>query len=98
MIVSRWNCSANVATVRYSQAMQNFLGVFREGNHHVLSFSILTLENLLQRYSLRVTESHTCFNQAAWNWKRIMELAIGVPVFKLVPKFGGTLLVCAMRA
>ena len=70
-------------------------GRFREGNDHVLSFSIFTLQNLLRRYDLYICETYACYNRPAQDWKDRLRYTVGIPFFKLLPKFGGTLLVVA---
>ena len=70
--------------------------VFREGNDHVLSFSLFTLQNLLQRHDFCVQEAYTCYCAPPANRGDRFRYACGKPFFRLFPKFGGTLL-CVAR-
>lgn len=70
--------------------------VFREGNDHVMSFSLFTLQNLLQRHGFWVEEAYTCYCAPPAKRSDRVRYAIGKPFFRLLPKFGGTLL-CVAR-
>lgn len=70
--------------------------VFREGNDHVLSFSLFTLHNLLQRHGFRLAEAYTCYCTPPTTRRDRLRYACGTPFFQLFPKFGGTLL-CVAR-
>lgn len=70
-------------------------GGFREGTEHVLSFSIFTLHNLLQRHGFSIEEAYTCYNRPPQGWTSRVRYAVGIPFLKLFPQFGGTLLVVA---
>lgn len=72
--------------------------VFREGNDHVLSFSIYTLHNLLQRHGLTIAEAYTCYCTPPTARSERLRYALGTPFFQLAPKLGGTLLVVARLA
>jgi len=69
--------------------------VFREGNDHVLSFSIFTLHNLLQRHGFCIAEAYTCYCTPPSKQSERFRYALGKPFLQLFPKFGGTLLVVA---
>jgi len=71
------------------------LGIYKEGNDHVLSFSIFTLSNLLQRHGYIVVEAWACYNRPPSTITEKIKYAIGVPFFKAIPKLGGTLCVVA---
>lgn len=71
---------------------------FREGNDHVLSFSIYTLHNLLRRHGLRIVEAYTCYCTPPTARRERLLYAIGAPFFRLSPKLGGTLLIVARLA
>lgn len=72
--------------------------VFREGRDHVLSFSIYTLENLLQRHGLTIAEAYTCYCTPPAARSERLRYALGTPFFQLAPKLGGTLLIVARLA
>ena len=68
-----------------------------DGNDHVLSFNIFTLRNLLSRHGFEITESYSCYDRPAYNWRDRLRLTLGTPLLRLFPDFGGTLLIVARR-
>ncbi len=70
-------------------------GRYKEGNDHVLSFQIYTLENLLKRHGYVITEIWSCYNRPPRNFFEKMKYSIGIAFFKIFPKLGGTLCVVA---
>jgi SAM-dependent methyltransferase len=70
-------------------------GCFKEGNDHVLSFQIYTLSNLLRRHGFSINQVHTCYNRPPTRFSDFLKYIVGIPFFKIFPRFGGTLLVIA---
>jgi hypothetical protein len=70
-------------------------GRFREGNDHVISFSTFTLHHLLRRHGFDICEVYSCYNRPPQHWLDHVRYGIGIPFFKLFPRFGGTLLAVA---
>lgn len=70
-------------------------GRFQEGNDHVISFSRFTLSNLLGRHDFEVHKVYTCYDRPPQNWKDSFRYFVGIPFFKMFPRFGGTLVVMA---
>jgi len=68
-----------------------------DGNDHVLSFNIFTLRNLLRKHGFEITEAHSCYDRPPCGWRDRLRVALGTPLLKLFPDFGGTLLIVAGR-
>ena len=66
-----------------------------EGSAWVLAFTPNTLRNLLRRHGFEIVELHTCYNRAPLFESSGLRYAVGVPFFRIVPKFGATLLAIA---
>ena len=88
-IISAPNSFGGLHFLRYC------FGAFREGNDHVLSFSVFTLNNLLRRHRFVISETYSCYNRPPANRLDSLRYRVGVPFFKAFPKLGGTLLVIA---
>jgi len=91
LIVSTPNAFGLLHFARYAG------NVFREGNEHVLSFTVFTLHNLLRRHGFCVREAYTCYCTPPSTGRTRFLYALGEPVFQLAPKFGGTLLFVVRR-
>src|SRR5271170_3222373 len=66
-----------------------------DGDDHVLSFNVFTLRNLLNRYGFTIEELYTCYDAPPHNGSQRLLRMVGVPLLKLCPRFGGTVLVSA---
>ena len=73
-------------------------GKLVEGNDHVQSYSVFTLNNLLARHDWRVTEVHTCFQSRASDINKKLFFEVGRRTFERYPSVGGTLIaVCQLH-
>jgi SAM-dependent methyltransferase len=95
-------CTSNTRVVISTPnafGMPNYLrystGRFREGAEHVMSFNEQNLATLLKRHGYVITESHTCFQPHSADGHSRLAFAAGTRIFKLFPRFGGTLMVVA---
>jgi hypothetical protein len=52
---------------------------------------------LLMRHHFRVTELYTAYDRPPTSYKQRLKFALGIPVFKLFPERGGTLLMVTKR-
>lgn len=68
---------------------------YQEGGDHVLSLQLYTLENLLKRHGYTVTEAWTCYNRPPGPSFEKIKHGLGIALFKIFPKLGGTLCVVA---
>jgi len=75
-----------------------FLGGFREGDEHVMSFNRFNLDNLLVRHGYEVFELSTCHQGNAETIMSKPLFTVGKRVFQSMPKLGGTLLALARLA
>jgi hypothetical protein len=91
LIVSTPNSFGLPHFIRYAR------GLPVDGNDHVLSFHLFTLRNLLLRHGFRMKEAYSCYDRPPRTWNERVRLAVGIPVLKLFPSFGGTLLIVAAR-
>ena len=73
------------------------LGKAVDGDDHVLSFNVFTLQNLLRRYDFFIDELFACYDAPPRDRSERLLRTLGTPVLKLWPRFGGTLLVSARR-
>ncbi len=89
LIITTPNSFGLLAFLRY------LFGRYREGNDHLLSFNIYTLENILKRYGFWITEAYSCYNRPPVSTLEYIKYALGIPVLKIIPKLGGTLCVIA---
>ena len=69
------------------------LGRSVDGDDHVLSFNVFTLRNLLRRYDLFIDELNACYDGPPHGGSQRLLRTLGIPLLKLWPRFGGTLLV-----
>jgi len=70
-------------------------GRFREGAEHVMSFNEQNLVTLLKRHGYGIAESHTCFQPRSAEAHNSLAFQAGKSIFKLFPRFGGTLMIIA---
>jgi SAM-dependent methyltransferase len=89
LIISTPNAFGRLKNIRFT------LGRFCEGNEHVAAYSQLTLPALLARHQFKMTEFYTCFDRPPQSWKKRFAFALGIPLFKVMPDRGGTLLAVA---
>ncbi len=89
LIVSVPNSFALLANLRFS------LGRFQEGAQHVMSLSKFNLQTLIERHGFQLKELYAAYDQPPASWKGRLKLALGTPLFKLLPERGGTLLAVA---
>ena len=92
LIISTPNSFALMANLRFT------LGRFRDGNQHVATFSKHNLETLLTRHGFRGTELYTAYDRPPTSYRQRIKFGLGIPVFKLFPERGGTLLLVATKA
>ena len=89
-------------TTPNSLGLPNFvryaLGRPIDGTEHLISFNIFTLNNLLRRHGFRIQESYSCYDRPVTTMLGRALLFVGVPIFRLAPRFGGTLGVVARLA
>lgn len=69
-----------------------FLGSFREGEEHVMSFNEQNLSHLLKRNGFKIAQLDTCFQEHARSGRMFK---VGRFMFSRFPKWGGTLFVQA---
>jgi len=74
------------------------LGRSVDGDDHVLSFNVFTLRNLLRRHDLFIDELYACYDAPPRDSSERLVRTLGIPLLKLWPRFGGTLLVSASLA
>ncbi len=89
LVLTTPNAFGLLGNIRYA------LGRFEEGREHVLSFNPTNLEQLLNRYSFSVTKMDTCYQHWVDDEHNPISLALAKTLFRLVPKWGGTLFVRA---
>jgi hypothetical protein len=92
LVISTPNAFSLLTNVRFT------LGRFRDGAEHVAHYSKFALSTLLERHHLETTEFFTCFDRPPQSWIQRFRFALGIPVFKIAPERGGTLLCVARRA
>ena len=92
LIISTPNAFSLPANIKFS------LGCWREGDEHVAAYSAFTLPTALERNGFRLTELFTCFDRPPQTLKRRILFSLGVPLFRMMPDRGGTLLAIARMA
>jgi len=87
-----------IISVPHSFGLPNYiryvLGKFREGNQHVAVYNSANLKNLLERHGFRIVELITAFERLPKGIKKVFYL-LPLLFLRLLPKFGGTLVVIA---
>ncbi len=89
LIVTTPNAFGILGNIRYA------FGRFREAKEHVLSFNPYNLEQLLERHGFRITAMDTCYQHWVNDEHHKMTLALAKSIFRVVPRWGGTLFVRA---
>jgi 2-polyprenyl-3-methyl-5-hydroxy-6-metoxy-1,4-benzoquinol methylase len=75
--------------------LRRWLGTYTEHPEHVCFYSPETIANLLERHGYVVQEMYGCYNEPPRTWKRRLEFAAGMPLFKWAPVLAGTLIAVA---
>jgi 2-polyprenyl-3-methyl-5-hydroxy-6-metoxy-1,4-benzoquinol methylase len=93
-------CNADtkiIITTPHAFGFPNYIryaaGRFVEGEEHVLTFNIWNLVNIMERHGFLIEVINTCYHPQAERHGSLFTLA--KQVFKIFPKFGGTLFVVA---
>jgi len=92
------NNSELIISAPHSFGIPNYiryvLGNFKEGNQHVATYNSANIKNLLDRYGFKVAEIYSAFEK---EYRGITKVVCSLPIatLKLLPKYGGTLLVVA---
>ena len=63
-------------------------GTFKEGEDHVMTYSVYSLFNLISRYDYKVDRVATCFQEHSKAYGIVFK--VGKAFLSLAPKFGGT--------
>ena len=86
-----------IITTPHSFGLPNFIRFafqkFSEGREHVMTFSIPTISNLLERHGFAVDSIDTCYQNHALQSGFLFE--VGRKIFERFPQFGGTIFVVA---
>ncbi len=92
LIVSVPNSFALLANLRFS------LDRFHDGAEHVAAYSKFNLMTVLKRHRFQLAELYSCYDRPPTSRVQRTKFALGIPVFRLLPERGGTLLGVAKTA